>query len=89
MDPDKIIPQCFGDLETVFPLGEDGLRATPAICMDCPHKTACLRRAMGAKEGAAVKEELVDRAYKAGMLGFMQRWSKKKELHRRRKKESG
>jgi hypothetical protein len=29
-----------------------------------------------------VREEKLDRAYNAGMVGFLERWSRKKELHR-------
>lgn len=48
-------PDCFGDLETVFPLGENELRQSPESCLTCPHKTDCLRRALGTEAGAAVE----------------------------------
>lgn len=88
MDKPPKKPPCFGDLTTVFPMGARGLRETPRGCMACPHKTACLRRAMGGRGGIDVAAERVDRAYSAGMMGFVQRWSQKKELDRRKKKES-
>ena len=71
-------PFCFGDLTVVFPLGKNGLRETPAPCLRCRHKTACLRFAMGGLEGLKVRQELVDRAYSSGRIGFWERWSRKK-----------
>lgn len=78
-------PACFGDLETVFPLHANGLRVTPVECLRCDHKTACLRRAMQRKEGLAVREEMIERAYRGGVIGFFQRWSQKKTIHRQKK----
>ena len=80
----KDLPKCFGDLNTVFPQGEDGLRHSPASCLECAHKTACLRSAMQGGQGLQVREETVDRAYASGMLSFFERWSKKKDLNTRR-----
>jgi len=79
-------PACFGDLNTVFPLRSDGLRVTPIPCLQCVHKTKCLRTAMGADAGFKVREEMIDRAYRGGVIGFMQRWSQKKNIHRQKKK---
>jgi hypothetical protein len=78
-------PVCFGNLEIVFPEADHGLRASPETCMACPQKTECLRTAMQGKSGIHVREEVVDRAYTSGSMGFMERWSKKKELSRRLK----
>ena len=74
-------PPCYGDLQKVFPMGEEGLRQTPASCMPCEYKTSCLRKAMTDKGGLTVREELVDRAYASGMVGFFERWSRKKALN--------
>jgi len=79
-------PTCFGDLKTVFPLRADGLRATPTTCLQCVHKTQCLRKAMGRKSGFTVREEMIDRAYRGGVIGFFQRWSQKKNIHRLKQK---
>jgi len=76
-------PYCFAKLEVVFPEGEDGLRCTPESCFPCYYKTECLREAMKGKEGLKVKDEMVDRAYNSGMIGFFKRWSDKKEFHRK------
>jgi len=78
-------PSCFGRLETVFPKAEDGLRETPVKCLLCSRKTECLQSAMEGTDGLDVKEEFVDRAYEAGAISFLERWSQKKDLERRRK----
>ncbi len=84
------IPDCFGDLKTVFPKGENGLRNSPESCLECSHKTACLRSAIESDKGLKVREEHIDRAYTSGTLSFLERWSQKKVLHRRLKeKEKG
>ena len=80
-DIKKPLP-CFGDLSSVFPLRSDGLRVTPVTCLQCVHKTKCLRTAMGKSSGICVREEMIDRAYRGGLMGFFQRWSQKKSLHR-------
>jgi len=77
-------PECFGRLEKVFPQGSEGLRTTPDSCMSCIHKTDCLRTAMEGPAGFAVQEESLDRAYRSGMVRFWERWSRKKDLCRRR-----
>ena len=79
-------PYCFGDLETVFPKDADGLRHSPEGCFYCRSKTECLREAMKSEQGIEVKEEMVDRAYDSGSVGFFSRWSRKKALHSRRTK---
>ena len=76
-------PHCFADLKIVFPEGEEGFRSSPKTCMACEHKTACLKSAMKGREGLKVKEEALDRAYAAGMVGFFERWSKKKAFHQK------
>mgnify|MGYP001813423695 CR=1 FL=1 len=83
----KDIPACFGDLDTVFPQGADGLRHSPKACLACAYKTECLRSAMQGEKGLGVREEKVDRAYSSGMLSFFERWSQKKEINARRKQK--
>ena len=88
-DPQKL-PSCFGQLDTVFPMRSDGLRVTPIECLQCLHKTACLRTAMEQSKGMKVREEMIDRAYHGGVIGFLQRWSQKKTIDRlKRKRSSG
>lgn len=76
-------PSCFGVLEIVFPLGEDGLRSSPEKCLQCRLKTDCLRTAMQSPAGIRVREVCVDRAYDSGMMGFLERWSRKKTFQGR------
>ncbi|MCG8563475.1 MAG: hypothetical protein MI747_00145 [Desulfobacterales bacterium] len=84
MGSDKELPDCFGDLETVFPMGENGLRETPEHCFyHCGVKTRCLKQAMTTKQGAQVEDEVIDRSSQAGLMGFFERWSRKKQVHRR------
>jgi hypothetical protein len=78
-------PDCFACLETVFPMTKDGLRNTPEKCLACRHKTECLRMAIQGRDGLTVREEQIDRAYNSGMIGFLERWSKKKVIDRQRK----
>ena len=85
-------PYCFGKLNNVFPLGDDGLRHTPESCMVCRYKTECLRNALKNSDGIKVREEKLEREYDSGMVGFFERWSRKKALHRQKqsqKKHSG
>jgi len=79
------LPDCFAQLDTVFPMGEDGLRITPETCLICRHKTECLRMAIQGRGGLKVREEQIDRAYNSGMIGFLERWSKKKAIDRQKK----
>jgi hypothetical protein len=82
-DTPKETPACFGKLENVFPHGTDGLRSTPESCFPCCCKTACLRTALGGREGHRVLEERLDRAYATGRMGFFERWARRKALRRR------
>jgi hypothetical protein len=38
---------------------------------------------MASKDGIKVEEELIDRSEQAGMMNFFERWSRKKQVHRR------
>ncbi len=83
-DKREIKPDCFKDLDTVFPVKENGLRETPPYCMyECPFKTECLKAAMTTEKGMAVEEEILDRGTRAGVINFFERWSRKKQMHRR------
>lgn len=78
-------PSCYGNLEVVFPLSKNGLRETPTTCLQCRHKTACLRSAMAGAQGLEVHQEFVDRAYSSGRITFWERWSRKKIIERSKK----
>jgi len=91
MRPDKMTgnhPQCFGDLDTVFPKGKHGLRVTPNGCLKCIRKTECLRAAMAGIDGLKVRGESIDRAYAAGRMTFLERWSRKKAIEKRIRKQA-
>lgn len=80
-------PQCFGILEKVFPMTDKNLRQTPEDCFyHCPVKTKCLQQAMATKDGVKVEEEIIERSSKAGAMNFFERWSRKKQVHRKLKK---
>ncbi len=80
-------PDCFGQLEKVFPMADKGLRQTPDDCFyHCPVKTKCLQHAMGTKDGAKVEEEIIERGEKSGVINFFERWSRKKRLHKKLEK---
>lgn len=86
-DSKENLPDCFGDLNTVFPMSDSGLRQTPDDCFyHCPVKTRCLKKAMGSDDGVQVEEELIDRGSSAGLINFFERWSRKKQVARRKKK---
>lgn len=76
-------PYCFGTLDQVFPMGADGLRCTPESCMVCHCKTECLRAALAGPDGDQVRQEHFQRREEAGKVGFLERWSRRKQLHRR------
>ena len=54
MKDQKEYPYCYGKLENVFPMAENGLRCTPESCLVCYCKTECLRAAMEKSSGLKV-----------------------------------
>ncbi|MDY6954797.1 MAG: hypothetical protein SWE60_25120 [Thermodesulfobacteriota bacterium] len=76
--PENEHPECFGELETVFPMGEEGIRTTPPACMKCPRVKSCIQTAMRGPEGLKLEEARIDRAYEYGLIGKLERWSRKK-----------
>ena len=81
-------PGCFGVLELVFPLEENGLRRTPDVCMACEYKTACLKTAIERGGAFEVESEKIDRAYQSGRMGFFERWARKKSIKSRKQKDN-
>ena len=71
-------PECFGQLDTVFPVAEEGIRTSPLECMRCSHAKSCLQAAMRSPGGLKLQEEKVDQAYEHGLIGKLDRWSRKK-----------
>jgi hypothetical protein len=41
---------------------------------------------MAQKDGIKVREEMIDRAYASGVMGFLDRWSRKKALQAKKQK---
>ncbi len=87
-DKKNVHPDCFGILDTVFPKGEEGMRTSPEVCFSCLFKTDCLKQAMNSRDGLKILEENIDRAYESGIISFIERWSKKKLIHRKIKRET-
>jgi len=81
-------PDCYGVIDIVFPMHDDGLRHSPERCMVCVYKTECLRTAIKNPDGIQVQEELVDRSYESKNISFLQRWSKRKYISKIKKKKS-
>lgn len=80
-------PDCYGNLKKVFPMAEIGLRETPRFCRyKCQYKTGCLKEAIATSKGRIVEDELLERGSKAGTIGFVERWSRRKQLDRRKDK---
>lgn len=86
MSLDNEKPDCFGKIDCVFPMTDSGLRETPIPCMDnCSHRVYCLRKALASDpEADKLKSDNVDRAYEAGLMGFFERWSKRKLLKQKK-----
>ncbi len=69
-------------MDKVFPLGMEGLRETPPTCFECPHRKACLEKALATREGIALRSEVLERAPVKGLVERVKRWSEKKQLSR-------
>ena len=78
---------CYGVLDKVFPVGEEGLREIVKACFQCPDRVSCLKAAMGTQEGLEMRMQNLDRAASGGMIGRLRRWSYRKELHRLMQRE--
>jgi hypothetical protein len=80
-------PECFGILDQVFPMTDKGLRQTPDDCFyHCPVKTKCLKQAMATRDGVRLEDEIIQRGTRSGAVNFFERWSRKKQAHRRTNK---
>ena len=75
-------PDCFGDLDEVFPQSDEGLRETPPHCWDCSLRVDCLRQAIsGGESRRQISEESAQREEQmvGGVAGFLRRWSRLKQ----------
>lgn len=79
---------CFGQLGKVFPMGEDGFRASPPECMKCSMVKPCIQAAMQGAEGLKLEEKRIDRAYECGLIGTFKRWSQKKYVRRKMEEQA-
>ncbi|MBF0550981.1 MAG: hypothetical protein HQK60_10635 [Deltaproteobacteria bacterium] len=81
-------PDCFGQLERVFPMTHVGLRMVTLECRGCPSLKGCLKAAVDGKTGADINESPTKDEPKdadqadVGVVGFLKRWSVKKEQAR-------
>ena len=80
---------CFGILDKVFPMGKEGLREIVQACFNCPDRKECLRSALNTEQGLVFRSEIVDRSPATGLVDRFKRWSDRKDLSRRLKKEKG
>ncbi len=74
-------PSCFGELDTVFPRGDHGLREVSAQCWGCPQRVECLRAAVAQPHsGQTLAQEQARREqdHIGGVAGFLRRWSRLK-----------
>jgi len=76
---------CFGILDRVFPLGEEGLRHVPEPCFECEHRVDCMKEALNSPDGIEMRMEMLSRSKGEGLIGWIKRWSQMKELHRMKK----
>ncbi|MDY0131145.1 MAG: hypothetical protein RBR53_00580 [Desulforegulaceae bacterium] len=78
---DDKTPGCFGDLDIVFPMTEEGYRKTPDNCLNnCSHKKECIISALESEKGIAKKQEMIDASYQSGNINFFSRWARKKTI---------
>ena len=79
-------PDCYGELDKVFPMGEDMLRSVSEACQACPSVHNCLKAAINTPEGLEMRasrmEEYGEKAPSSGggVAGFFKRWSELKSL---------
>ena len=73
---------CFGILEKVFPMGQEGLLEVPSGCFECDEKKECLKSALESRDGLAFRDEILSRTPVDGLAGRLRRWSEKKFLDR-------
>ncbi len=73
---------CFGVLENVFPLGKEGLREVPPECKGCEQRVPCMKAALASEDGIRLQEERIESSERSGMIGRLERWSRRKQLSR-------
>ncbi|MCB9493963.1 MAG: hypothetical protein H6681_00805 [Desulfobacteraceae bacterium] len=80
-------PKCFGILDIVFPMTEEGFRKTPEDCIEkCSFKKECICAALESEKGVEKKKEMIDASYESGNISFLSRWARKKTIENQLKK---
>ncbi len=87
-------PICFGQIDTVFPVTDGGLREIPDACRACGLDHDCLRMALQSPEGRRFLAERMGREPGAArgddssspVAGFLKRWSDRKLASRKRRR---
>ncbi len=78
---------CYGILDTVFPMGKKGLREITTKCFSCNDRKECLQAALNTEHGIIFRGEIIDRSPANGLLARFKRWSDRKDLSRRLKEK--
>jgi len=82
-------PDCFGNLEKVFPMSDDGIRKSPGYCIrNCKFNKECINMAVNSSAGKKTKEERIDAMYESGNINFFARWARKKSLNKKNENQS-
>lgn len=82
----KTRKDCFGILNNVFPMGNEGLREIVPECFQCPDRKECLQDALKTEQGFQLRSEALDRSSSGGLMGRLKRWSDKKALSKGERK---
>jgi len=80
---------CFGILNNVFPMGNEGFREIVPECFKCSLRKECLQAALQTDQGFELRSEALDRSSSGGLMGSLKRWSDKKTLSKRQKGRKG
>ena len=68
-------------------MGNEGLREVVPGCLQCPDRVLCLKEALNTQDGLDMQAKKLDRLANNGLIGRLNRWSQKKEIHRLMKKQ--
>ena len=68
-------------------MGNKGLREVVPGCVQCPDRVLCLKEALNTQDGLEMQAKKLDRLANNGLIGRLNRWSQKKEIHRLMKKQ--
>ena len=74
--------ECYGVLDTVFPMGPEGLREVAENCMKCESVKECLKAASESPDGMEMKVRRMENnpTRGGGVVGFLSRWSELKSM---------